>query len=266
MRNTRLILLICSLILFVTACNTGSKDTFDPAEIKTVKNLTERHKKFIVDFYPAAVEANQHIMLQRAMLIDLRNDYRHVIIKKHKRDKLNHLADEYRFGETYFNDSTSRQQYVNQIDTLLYYVDYIPEKLVMAQAVIESGWGGSKFAREINNYFGIHCYTPGCGRPPANRENAGFWVKAFPTIEACIEEYLWVLNTGFAYKGLRLKRKILRQENNYPDAIELAKGLKRYSEKGNEYINLVNSIINDYLPENLDAFVRYMKKEDNPES
>jgi len=259
-----LFLLIPVMAFF--SCQTGGEDTVDMKEIETVKNLTQSHKDFIVDFYPSAVEANKHIMLQRAMLIDLRNDYRHVIIKKRKLNELNKLADEYRFGDDYFNDEISRETYANQIDTLLFYVDYIPEKLVMAQAVIESGWGRSKFAREINNYFGIHCYTPGCGRPPANVENPRFWVKSFPTIEACIEEYLWLLNTGFAYKGLRQKRQELRNSNDYPDAKALAQGLIRYSEKGGEYIKLVNSIINNYLPENLEAFVTHARKQAQPSS
>lgn len=253
--------LMIFMVLILASCQSGKDDAVDMKDIETVKTLTEKHKKFIVDFYPGAAEANQHIMLQRAMLIDLRNDYRHVIVKKRKINELNSLAKEYRFGEDYFNEETTRSVFVNQIDTLLFHVDYIPEKLVMAQAVIESGWGSSKFAREINNYFGIHCYTPGCGRPPANVENPRFWVKSFPTIAACVEEYLWLLNTGFAYKGLRLKRTELRENNEYPDAKALATGLMRYSEKGEEYIKLINSIIDNYLPENLEAFVNYVERQ-----
>lgn len=262
MRFTSIIfpLILISTLFFVVSCQQVSDKPESMKEIKTVKDLTQRHKDFIITFYPNAVEANKHIMLKRALLIDLRNDYRHVIIKKRRLNELNQLAEEYRFGGDYFNEETSRKTYAHQIDTLLFHVDYIPEKLMMAQAVIESGWGQSKFAREINNYFGIHCYTPGCGRPPAKVENPRFWVKAFPTIEECIEEYLWLLNTGFAYQGLRLKRQELRNNNDYPDAKALAEGLGRYSEKGDEYIKLINSIINNYLPENLAAFVVYHKE------
>jgi Bax protein len=247
------------LIVLLASCQSKKDQKYDHESVSTVKNLTESHKKFIVDFYPGAVEANKHIMLKRAMLIDLRNDYRHVIIKKRKLKDLNAIAKEYRFGADFFNESTSRESYVKQIDTLIYHVDYIPEKLVMTQAIIESGWGRSKFAQEINNYFGIHCYTPGCGRAPTKVENPDFWVKAFPTIEACIEEYLWLLNTGFAYEELRATRAALRDQGKWPDAIALAQGLTRYSEKGSEYIELINTIIKNYLPKDLEAFVDHFK-------
>ena len=31
----------------------------------------------------------------------------------------------------------------------------IPKKLIVAQAIIESNWGRSRFAEDFNNYFGI---------------------------------------------------------------------------------------------------------------
>jgi Bax protein len=250
--------------IFLSSCQSNQEQPIDPDSVKTEKKLTDSNKNFILSFYPSAVEANTKIKLQRSMLINLRDDYRHVIKRKLKLDELNELAEEYRFGEQFFTDTTSLATYQQQIDTLLYHVDYIPEKLIMAQAIIESGWGKSKFAREINNYFGIHCYTPGCGRAASEVENPKFWVKSFPTIEACIEEYLWLLNTGFAYESLRETRKKLRKEDNWPNAKALAHGLERYSEKGSEYIKLIDSIINNYLPENLDAFVKMEKEAAQP--
>ncbi len=253
-------IVILFIAIMIVSCQSGKQKPIDPESVKTEKKLTKSHKKFIIDFYPGAVEANKKIKLQRAMLINLKNDYRHVIVKNRKRDKLNDIAKAYRFGDDFFTDTTSRNAYAQKIDTLLYHVDYIPEKLIMAQAVIESGWGKSKFAREINNYFGIHCYTPGCGRSPSGIENPKFWVKSFPNIETCIEEYLWLLNTGFAYKGLRKTRTELRSKNAWPDAKELSHGLLRYSEKGQEYIDLIDSIIDNYLPQDLQAFVEAAKQ------
>lgn len=255
-------MLILSVFLF--SCHSNQEQSVDPESVKTVKKLTESNKQFIINFYPSAVEANEKIKLQRSMLINLKDDYRHVIKRKRKLDQLNELAKEYRFGEQFFNDTTSLSTYKNQIDTLLYHVDYIPEKLVMAQAIIESGWGKSKFAKKINNYYGIHCHTPGCGMAASDVENPKFWVKSFPTIEACIEEYMWLLNTGFAFEGLRETRSTLRNDDAWPDAKALARGLERYSEKGSEYIELIDSIIDNYLPDNLDAFVEMEKEPEQP--
>lgn len=250
------------LLLGVASCKQKGDESFDPDNISTVKNLPDSHKTFIVNFYPAAVKANNDIKLDRAKLINLRDDYKHVIIKKRQFSWINNLAVRYRFGDDFFSESITKGEYLQKIDTMLYRVDYIPEKLVMAQAIIESGWGSSKFAREINNYFGIHCHTPGCGKAASDVENPKFWVKSFPDIEACIDDYLRLLNSGYAFEGLRETRLKLREENKYPNAVFLAQGLTKYSEKGSAYISLIESIINNYLPKNLEEFVRYQKADE----
>lgn len=251
------------IFLFLTACFvffvSCKNDSFNEEFVTTVKKLPKSHVNFITEFYPNAVEANQKIKLERALLINLRDDYRHVIVKGHQREKLNEIAENYRMEGVVFNDSMSKSAYKSMIDTLLYRVDYIPEKLIMAQAIIESGWGKSGFSNTINNYYGIRCYTPGCGVRPKGVDEAKFWVKSFPTKEACIEEYLWLLNTGFAYKTLRAKRRELRKSGDYPNAILLAQGLERYSEKGSKYIKLVQSIIENYLPADLDQYMKYVE-------
>jgi uncharacterized FlgJ-related protein len=88
-------------------------------------------------------------------------------------------------------------------------------------------------------------------------------VRSFPSAQAAVDEYLNMLNSGFAYENLRKQRRALRNENDYPDALLMAQGLKRYSEKKSAYIDLVESIINDYLPENLQDFVEYHNNYDN---
>lgn len=245
---------------FLGSCNNGQAG-IDESDITTVKALPESHKEFITRFYPGVVDANREVMRKRARILDLRNDYGHVIKRGIKLKWLNNIAENYKYDDDFFNNTLSRTEYKQRIDSLLWRVDKIPEKLVMAQAIIESGWGQSKFAQEVNNYFGIHCYTRGCGPAPSAVENPRFYVKAFPTIEDCVEEYLWLLNSGFAYEGLRERRHQLREAGEFPDALEMAKGLTRYSEKGDDYITLVSSIINNYLPPNLQAFVTIQKRE-----
>lgn len=250
------ILLLFGMSLLFTSCK---NDSFDMEQISTVKTLPDSHKKFIVEFYPNAVEANQKIMLDRAWLLNLRDDFYHVTVKGHQMEKLNELALNYKLKGLTFDNNIARADYKMMIDSLLYMVDYIPEKLVLAQAIVESGWGKSGFSDEINNYFGIRCYTPGCGVQPSGVDSPSFWVKAYPSKEACIEEYIWLLNTGFAYTSLRAKRFELRKSGEYPNALLLAQGLERYSEKGSEYINLVQSIIENYLPADLGEFVKYVQ-------
>jgi Bax protein len=252
MKNFTLILFVFILFSFIS-CN--SKKEYNEEDIRTVKPLTEKHINFIVTFYPNVVEANEEVAEERDQILDYRDDYPSAVDRGRKRNRLNKYADKYRLTDSLFTKGMTQDEFSSSMAKLLKRVDIIPDKLVMAQAIIESGWGGSKYAKSINNYFGIHCYTPGCGKPPSAIKNPTFWVKSFPTIEDCIEEYIWNLNIGHAYKDLRKTRVELRRENNFPNAIEMAKGLERYSEKGQEYITMVRSIIKNYLPKDLDAFV-----------
>jgi len=258
MHNKYIYLLSLIVVLaFVTACNPDNKKAYSEEDIKTIKALPETHISFICEFYPNVVIANNVILEQRKRLIKYRDDFPNAVKRNKKLNRLNKIADKYRLTDSLFRKGLTKSEYLSRMDKLLFRVDVIPEKLVMAQAIIESGWGSSEYAKSINNYFGIHCNTPGCGKPPSAVDDPKFWVKSFPGIEDCIEEYLWLLNTGFAYKDLRETRLKLQKENNFPNAMEMAKGLKRYSEKGNEYVKLVQSIIKNYLPNNLNAFVDY---------
>jgi Bax protein len=222
-----------------------------------VKKLSDENIAFIVKFYPGIAEANEHIREQRKQILKYKNDYPDAVKRSRIRKRLNKMAAKYRLGDTLFNSNLTHREFLQRIDSLLYRVNIIPEKLIMAQAIIESGWGKSKYARTINNYFGIHCYTPGCGQAPSALTDPDFYVKAFPSIEACIEEYMWLLNTGFAFENLRSIRQKLIEKNRTPDAISLSKGLERYSEKGLEYVTLVQTIIKNYLPKNLNDFVEF---------
>lgn len=44
------------------------------------------------------------------------------------------------------------------IDQLLVRVDILPPELVLSQAATESGWGTSRMARKLNNFFGHYCF------------------------------------------------------------------------------------------------------------
>jgi Bax protein len=250
-----------SIIYFVLiifsgiSCSTEAPKEYSEEDIRTRKPLPESHIKFIVNFYPNVKDVNKEIIEHRNKLIEYKSDFTGTVASSRKLKRLNRIADEYRLTDSLFNDELTQEEFNSRIDHLLKRVNIIPEKLIMAQAIIESGWGTSKYAKSINNYFGIHCHTPGCGEPPSAIENPKFWVKSFPNIESCIEEYIWNLNTGFAFKDLRDIRLDLVNNNKPLTAYEIAKGLERYSEKGSEYITLVRSIVKNYLPKDLDAFV-----------
>lgn len=129
-------------------------------------------------------------------------------------------------------------------DALLARVDTVPMMLVLAQAANESSWGRSRFAQEGNNLFGMWCYRPGCGIIPARREvGKTHEVAAYRTVNASVRAYLHTINTVRAYVPLRKMRAGMRTKGKRLDAVKLAGGLMRYSERGQDYIDEVRAMI-----------------------
>ena len=72
---------------------------------------------------------------------------------------------------------------------------------------MESGWGESRFAQQGNNLFGEWCFTKGCGIVPSQRkEGATHEVRRFDSVDDALASYMHNLNTGHAYKALRVAR------------------------------------------------------------
>jgi Bax protein len=123
-------------------------------------------------------------------------------------------------------------------------VDALPDHLVLAQAANESAWGTSRFAREGNNLFGQWCFRQGCGLVPASRpEGATYEVARFDSVSQSVGSYMHNLNTGRTYKQLREIRAGARKKGLDPDANAMAAGLTSYSERGDDYIAELRSMI-----------------------
>lgn len=123
-------------------------------------------------------------------------------------------------------------------------VDAVPDHLVLAQAANESAWGTSRFAREGNNLFGQWCFRQGCGLIPIDRpEGESYEVARFASVSESIGSYMHNLNTGRTYQDLRIIRADARRNGNEPDPTEMAAGLMSYSERGEDYILELRSMI-----------------------
>ncbi len=252
------------LLLALVQCSKapGRHEIIEPApiskdSIQTRKNIPETHKAFLARFLPEIQKANNNILTQRNRLLDLRDSLDDkATLEASELQELNNLLEQYRLQLISMKSVPKEDSISPVLDRLLKRVDIIPVKLVMAQAIIESGWGTSSFAREGNNYFGVHCYTEGCGIRPSGRDSASFYVKVYPSEMAGIHDYLWILNTGHAYRELRQMRKNLREEGKAIDALVLAEGLQKYSIKGEKYVQLVSNIIRNYIPANTSELLR----------
>jgi Bax protein len=129
------------------------------------------------------------------------------------------------------------------IDALLKKVDVIPPSLALAQAIEESGWGTSRIAREQNAIFGQF-----------GQSSSGDWdYRNFASLSEAVTSYAHNLNTHRAYREFRAARARMRVETGGIDAVDLAGTLHRYSERGDDYVSSLRSIIH---ANDLEAFDR----------
>lgn len=121
---------------------------------------------------------------------------------------------------------------------LLTRVDTLPLEMVVIQAVEESGWGTSRFARQGNNLFGMRCFSDGCG---LGQQGSGRRFQAFDSIQEAVRAYLHNLNTHRAYERLRARRaELASREDVTPEA--LIATLDRYAVRA-DYRDVLLSLL-----------------------
>jgi Bax protein len=198
----------------------------------SLKNLTISDKKeiFIKCLLANVLRNNKNIILQRLTIIDIKerlNDNR--IVTKEELQWLENISKSYRTKSMDF-------------DALLKKVDVFPPSLIIAQAIVESGWGTSRFAIEGNSIFGEH-FSNGAEGNYIQAGESEIKLRAFKTIIEAVESYSLNLNRHRAYRNLREMRFIARQNNEKLNSLELVKALGSYSEMGVEYIKYLKRII-----------------------
>jgi len=236
-----LAVLIIFVISILSACGTKKHSSQGVAQkpvIAPARDLTERKRSFFGFLRPIIESENAVIMKKREKLLALKDRFemRRSLSGK-EQSWLVQLEDEYGVERGDPADNKFWRILIMRVDT-------IPVELALAQAANESAWGTSRFAREGNNYFGQWCHTAGCGIVPARRAvGARHEVRRFSSAAASVHSYLHNLNTSRAYAELRRIRYRMRRENVEADAIELARGLGRYSERGEAYIRSLQGMI-----------------------
>tara|TARA_E500000075_G_scaffold129799_1_gene137966 strand:+ start:367 stop:1050 length:684 start_codon:yes stop_codon:yes gene_type:complete len=149
--------------------------------------------------------------------------------------------------------SDTNKQFIASLDACIDYVylsvspeRQLPRKLIIAQAILESAWGKSRFANEGNNLFGIRTFDKSQEHllPITWDPNKwpGWGVKVYESKCASVRDYVRIINEVWAYEELREARK----ENPNITAVELAMYLDKFSTNPN-YEKLVVKIIETKL-------------------
>lgn len=131
------------------------------------------------------------------------------------------------------------------IDTLLYRIDEVPTGLALGQAAYESGYGTSRFATEGNSLFGQWTYKGDGIKPKEQRRSSkgDHRIKAFEWPFDSVRGYFINLMSHPAYEDFRRLRARMRDEGKPLDSMELANGLVRYSERGQDYVDSLKSMM-----------------------
>jgi Bax protein len=117
--------------------------------------------------------------------------------------------------------------------------EQVPTVLIIAQAIVESDYGTSRFAREGQNLFGIRIWSKN-GLLPLKQDPSISWrVKTYKTKCSSVKDYVSILNNNHHYSQFRQVRMRTK------DPIKLAETLENYSTSISyrfEIIKMINKI------------------------
>ena len=115
--------------------------------------------------------------------------------------------------------------------------------MILAQAIIESGWGSSRFAKEGHALFGEWTWENDVGIKPKENLDANFSVKKFKNLLESMNSYILNLNRHPAYKNMRSYRDLMNKTGNIITGYDTANYLEGYAEIGLEYVTKVTNMI-----------------------
>ena len=201
--------------------------TLLPQEIKTIENGKKRRELFIQIVLPLIIQENNNIRLDRRTLFSIINKSNNTDLEK---QWLNKKYKQYGVKS-------------KDLSTLKMRMDIIPTSLAIAQAAKETGWGTSRFAQEGNALFGQWTWSGEGLRPKDAEKGKNHKVMKFNILQASVRAYQRNLNTHSSYKDFRKARAKLRDSNKKLDSLELSEHLNKYAETGNQYVEVLQKII-----------------------
>ena len=144
---------------------------------------------------------------------------------------------------------TNSEQFISALESCINWIEKdttkyqnIPREITIAQAVIESDYGRSRFAKQGNNLFGVRTWN--LDQPhikPFNDNTSIFGLKVYKTKCDSVKDYIKILNTGSAFQEFReLRFKMLKTDSI--DALLLVEKLNRFATDP-DYIKIIKKTI-----------------------
>lgn len=224
-----------------------------PEHFHQIQESEEKKREFLKTLLPIVVAENQAIMEDREFIQsyfsrDFLLSYEQKIGgKEHQR--LAKIAQKY-----YIKNLYNKGEYLKKIDT-------IPISLALSQAALESGWGSSYYTKKYNNIFGHYTFY----RSVPSRAIAGKRerIRVFETLQESVHSYMHNLNTHWAYREFRQARQEARAKNEPLSSTQAVSYLRKYSEIGERYAKLLQSLIRTNQLDGYD-YIMAGEKESSP--
>ena len=202
-------------------------------DFANMQDVKEKKKAFMGYMLTSIRNADKEICAEKNELEKLTQSFqKNKILNPIEQTKLDVYGDYYKI-----KDANTIQE---QLDLLDIKIGTAPTSFILAQAILESGWGSSRFARDYSNYFGLHCFKDGCG---VKASGANVYLETFANATQSVLGYYHRLNTGSKFQDFRE----VRQKVNHGElsSTKLLDTLEDYSElEGDEYKVRLESVIN----------------------
>lgn len=183
--------------------------------------VRQAKQKFIAAVLPAILVAKYRLEKDRQVLMNL----------IHKPEWSYEDSIFYQLQEARFNTSDTTK--------LLTRMRTHPNSIILAQAIVESGWGSSRIFQNANNLFGIWSYNRREPRIKAtyNRNGQPVYLRKYNDISESIIDYFQTVGRSRPYRRFRKARE------TSDDVTELLPYLIYYSERREEYVAQLRTII-----------------------
>ena len=218
-----------------------------PDDFSEIQDVPTKKKLFYLVTLPLIYNTNTSIMQERRMVINIEKKFARKELNKNETDEIIRLSKKYKLDYSEINTKLFRK--------LKQRINIIPVSLALGQAIIESGWGQSRFATEGNALYGQWTTSEDKGIIPQDRdEDKTHAVLKFENLSESVEAYMFNINTHQAYYNFRVIRRI-DERIKYTDPISMkVKYLAAYAEIGDKYVDKLELII---ASNNLQEFDRF---------
>ena len=218
-----------------------------PSDFDQLQDVKLKKKLFYLITLPIIHESNRLILEDREMIINIEKKFLRKTLNENEVNETVRLAVKYKLDYSTIDLKLFRD--------LKQRINIIPVSLALAQAIVESGWGQSRFALEGNALYGQWTTNEQKGIIPEDRdEDKTHAVRKFENLQQSTQSYMHNINTHRAYYSFRVVRRIAERVQ-YTDPISAkVKFLAAYAEIGQEYVDKLELIIESNKLREFDRF------------